>query len=277
MAIMMLGTGLRWVWVSLVPGALSAGLLGLVLVIYTRWRPDARLAAFGSAGAYLIVYTHIGASLSYALVATNLPLLDAQFDAIDQAMSLDWTGYLTWTVQYPAWATALRWMYFSSLLQTILVVFVLVHTNHLQRLRAFLLLFVMTSLVVVVLSGLLPAVGAIAYLAPPPALRGGIGLDAGTWHLDQFTALRDGRLNLIDFRRIQGLVTFPSFHSALAVICAWGFWAVPWWRWPMAALCVGILLATPLLGGHYFVDVWAGVLIAWIGVACVHRWINVRT
>jgi len=64
------------------------------------------------------------------------------------------------------------------------------------------------------------------------------------------------------FSKVQGLaafITFPSFHAAAAVLALWALWSV-WWLRPLALIAnVSMLLATPLVGGHYFVDVIAGV------------------
>jgi membrane-associated phospholipid phosphatase len=51
------------------------------------------------------------------------------------------------------------------------------------------------------------------------------------------------------------------------VLALWGFWGV-WWLRPFALIAyVGMLLATPLVGGHYFVDVFAGAAVAFLAIA----------
>ena len=62
--------------------------------------------------------------------------------------------------------------------------------------------------------------------------------------------------------KLTGIVTFPSFHAATAALYLWAFWPVRWFR-PVAVVAnVGMLLATPLGGGHYFIDVFAGIAVA---------------
>ena len=66
---------------------------------------------------------------------------------------------------------------------------------------------------------------------------------------------------------LTGVVPFPSFHAATAVIYLWALWAV-WWMRPVAIVAnIGMLLATPYIGGHYFVDVFAGIGIAVTAIA----------
>ena len=70
---------------------------------------------------------------------------------------------------------------------------------------------------------------------------------------------------------------FPSFHMALAILFTWGFWRIPVARWIALALNVAMAAATPLSGGHYFVDLIAGAVVALVciaGVSWAHRIID---
>ncbi|MEI7609953.1 MAG: phosphatase PAP2 family protein, partial [Rhodospirillaceae bacterium] len=58
-----------------------------------------------------------------------------------------------------------------------------------------------------------------------------------------------------------GIVTFPSFHSALAVLLVWAARGLGRMIIPVAALNAVVLAVTPIYGGHYFVDVIAGITI----------------
>jgi membrane-associated phospholipid phosphatase len=52
-----------------------------------------------------------------------------------------------------------------------------------------------------------------------------------------------------------------------AVLALWALWCV-WWLRPLALIAnVSMLLATPLVGGHYFVDVIAGVGLSVLAIA----------
>lgn len=257
---------------SAVPGFAVVTGLFVLYWIYAYARPDLRLATLGAGSAVLIAYTHVGAALSYAMTALDWPLLDPQFAALDRHIGFNWVGYLSWTAAHPSIARGLRAAYFSSMYQTAAVIVALALLGQIQRLIAFLWLFILTSATVIVLSGLLPAAGAFVYHEPAAALRAVVGLDAGVWHLDQFEALRRGSLTVIDFSKLEGLVTFPSFHTALAMICAWGFWTVRCARWPMAALSAVIIASTPSIGGHYLIDVIGGAALTVVAILLVNRY-----
>ena len=86
--------------------------------------------------------------------------------------------------------------------------------------------------------------------------------------------VRNGSLRELDMLQLGGIVTFPSFHAATAVLYLWALWDVRWIR-PIAVLAnVAMLLATPLVGGHYFVDVFAGIAVAAASITAARQIAN---
>jgi membrane-associated phospholipid phosphatase len=125
---------------------------------------------------------------------------------------------------------------------------------------------VMTSLVTIVVAVLLLAAGAYAYHAPEPALFNNLNPNAGLWHIEHYHGLRNGSYRLIELGQMQGLVTFPSFHTCFAITLAWCFRDFRW-LFPIAIVVCGAVLVSMLTeGGHYLVDVLAGIVIA---IACI--------
>ena len=86
-------------------------------------------------------------------------------------------------------------------------------------------------------------------------------------------ALRDGTFAELRLSSMQGIITFPSYHAGLSLVSLWGFWAsrMAWLRWPGMTLAALTIAATPVDGGHYLVDVLAGVAIAAVSVAAAVR------
>jgi membrane-associated phospholipid phosphatase len=166
----------------------------------------------------------------------------------------------------------LRAAYAASMPQLLLVLLVLATTRQLARLADFLALFTVTSLATVVTASLLPAAGAFVHFDPPAALRANVGADAGIWHLAHFEALRSGAMRAIDPGTIEGLVTFPSFRAALAVITAWALVRTRWLALPGLCLNGLVIASTVPVGGHYFVDVLAGMAIAGAAIGALAAW-----
>jgi membrane-associated phospholipid phosphatase len=64
----------------------------------------------------------------------------------------------------------------------------------------------------------------------------------------------------------KGLIGFPSYHAALAVIVTWYVRELPVLRWLLLGVNAFVLVATPIQGGHHVIDVVAGIGVAALSV-----------
>jgi membrane-associated phospholipid phosphatase len=81
-------------------------------------------------------------------------------------------------------------------------------------------------------------------------------------------ALRDKTLGTIDFEAVNGIISFPSMHAAVAIIVPY---TLRWNRWifePIAVLDSVMLASAVPSGNHYLADVIAGVAVAVLAIAC---------
>jgi hypothetical protein len=237
---------------------------------YGKWRDAPHIRMMCGAGIcsmfFFVIYTATIVVLSYLVVSLNFPLYDRELAQWDAAIGFDWKAFLAWVNAHPYTGKMLIWAYHSSVVQLVLVILLLSITMKISRLQEFCDLYVMTSLVVVVLNGLFPAAGAYAYHAPEPTLFNNLNPSAGLWHIEHFEGLRNGSFRLIQLGQMQGLVTFPSFHTCFAMTLAWCFRDFRW-LFPIAILVNGAVLVSTLSeGGHYLVDVLAGIVIT---IACI--------
>jgi membrane-associated phospholipid phosphatase len=79
--------------------------------------------------------------------------------------------------------------------------------------------------------------------------------------------IRSGEWAALDFSHVEGIVTFPSFHTTLAILL---MYAVRNHRWALAVLVplnMLLIVATLSVGGHYLVDLPAGGAVAIISIA----------
>lgn len=261
------------------PLAMASGiaLLAAVYGVYTCFRRDDRIASLAASIILIACFTHAGGACTYAVASLGLPLADHYFAAIDAVFGFDWLRYFAWSASSPLIAGVLRFAYDSSLAQIIGACIALAMTRRIERLTGFLWLFILTGSAVTILSALLPAVGAVVFHDPPQSVRLAIGMDAGVWHLQQFHGLRDGSLRVIDFSKMEGIVTFPSFHTSLAIMCIWAFWPFRLLKWPILLLNSIVIAATPSIGGHYLIDTIAGGLAAWLAIYVLPAVLGRRT
>lgn len=219
----------------------------------------------------MVALTTAVAILSYLAVSTNLPLQDARYAAMDRAMGFNWLGFLAFVNDRPWLARCLTAAYHTSLIQIFAVLGLLSLLQRTQDLADFIAIFAVTSGVVIVVSALVPAAGAVLHYNPEASLRTSFQAIAGRWHWDDFTALRDGRYSLISLAQIEGLVTFPSFHTVMAIMTTYAVRSLMLVFWPVALLNFVVVVSTLPEGGHYLIDVIAGGLIALAAIAVVAR------
>jgi membrane-associated phospholipid phosphatase len=259
-------------WRTFLAPAAVASVFGLAAFFYTRMRPDQRLASALGCTAQLIAFAAVAAPLSYLAAALNFPLRDGLFDAADRALGFDWASLLAWMNARSSLFAILDLAYASFLPQAAVTVLCLSFCDQALRLRTFMLAFVVTTLITIVISGVLPAYG--VWMHHGLQAEAGSILPASHTSWAAFGALRDGTLRLLVASGSEGIITFPSLHAALGVIFLLALWRVPLVRWAGVVVNVLMIAATPIDGSHYLVDVIAGVaiaLICWFGAGAFAR------
>jgi hypothetical protein len=226
-------------------------------------RRDPQVMFVLGATAQIVLITIIMTPLTYVAASTNLPMQDDNLLAIDRALGLDWEAYATTVNAHPVLASWLSYGYSMIRWPIFAIPAVLAAAARYHRLQEFTMAFALALIVTTILSGLVPAVGAYEQVGiHMPALAD----IAARPFLDEtrslFDQVRDGTLRELNILGLAGLVTFPSFHAASAVLYAWALWPVRWIR-PFVILANGAMLAsTPIDGGHYFIDLAAGMAVA---------------
>lgn len=242
---------------AVLPGIGLAVLAGAMVV--GRSRGNARLEAGATAFLQMTLFTILGVVLTYLLAARAGPLWDSELAAADARLGLDWPVIFAAADRLPSPLLAVAGTAYHSLVaQMVLCILVLAGTGRLERLRVMTAAAILAGVVTVLVSGLVSAVGNLFDPDRYAALWPSVAWQERTlvW------ALRDGALRQVDLSHMTGIVSFPSYHATLPVILVWGLYPLKRLRVP-AAVWAGITIAaTPLFGGHYVVDVLAGLLLA---------------
>jgi membrane-associated phospholipid phosphatase len=84
--------------------------------------------------------------------------------------------------------------------------------------------------------------------------------NSGVYHLADLYELRSTGHFVIDPFRLQGVVTFPSFHVAMAAMTVAAWRDDRRLRWWMLYFNLVVILSTVPIGGHYLIDLPAGLL-----------------
>lgn len=249
--------------------AISTALLAIGAWFYRSFRNEKRLGAILSSTAHIIAFAAVAAPLSYIAAASCFPLQDATLEAWDRHLGIDWTAWLTFVSSRPGLQQLLSFAYASFALQTVTTVLVLGIAGQLARLSTFIVAFFGTTLLIIAASAIWPAAGPWLFLDIRPAVANGF-LPASSTSWPVFLGLRDGTLHTVYGLHSEGIITFPSLHAALGVLFPAALWRVSRIRWVALALNSLLLIATPVYGSHYVVDVVAGIVVAaacWIATA----------
>ncbi len=231
--------------------------------VYTKVRPRPAIASLAGMFADIIGFSCVSAILSYLVVALRFPLVDNSLVMIDNMLHLDWISYYNWYRASPYIITLLmKLSYFSLMIQIIslpiLFNFLSLYKSPetVSRSRFLLNGFAATALVSIILSGLFPAVSAFVWYQ----------VELKTAYIADFEGLYNGSKTIIDLSKLQGIITFPSFHAALAVVLTCSTYGIWYLFVPVLLINIINLLSTSVVGGHYFIDIFAGMAIATIWI-----------
>jgi hypothetical protein len=263
------------VWGSALTPAAFAALLQAMAWFYTRWRPNRSIVTMIVGLQQMILFTALGASLSYMVAAQGGIMWDSRFQSWDRAIGFDWRTYLDWVNARPGVGAILSFAYSSLIPQMILIILALGFTRRERALRITLFAAMLTGLITIVISGFMPAMSNFVALKLQPQDYANLHPAAAFVHVQDIEALRSGALRTLSIQSFQGIITFPSYHAGLAAAFAYGYTNMRWMKWPGLILAGLTIIATPIDGGHYLVDVMAGISIAAISILVAQRSVGV--
>jgi membrane-associated phospholipid phosphatase len=233
--------------------------LTVLFVICRRWRTfpriTDRLAHLLRTIITLVLFGNAATILSFILTGIlPLPAWDGALATADHALGLNWLDMYQWLTRHPVIEASARTIYMSLGQELVILLFALELLGHHNQARAFLRWFMVSGIATLGIGILMPAAGAFVYYHLPVA--------STTAYVSQWADLRNGTLRVFNLSDAQGLVVFPSFHATLAVLCACAATPLRILRYPLLALNLLVILSSPAMGGHYFIDIIAGIILA---------------
>ncbi|WP_144108162.1 phosphatase PAP2 family protein [Paraburkholderia sp. BCC1886] len=209
----------------------------------------------------LICFSTCIAILSYLCVTLDAPLVDGGLVRFDRTIGFDWLAMYQWVQAHRYCLAILSFAYESGRWQLLFIPCILGLFGRSEDISEFLSLFMVSSVLLLVVSAPFPAASAFVHFhvtAPNTVST-----------VSDFAILRDGSMRVFDLTGMQGLVSMPSFHTTLAVIFTYSLRRLPRFFWCAAVLNTVMLVSTPTQGGHYLADVFAGLLLSAITIVCV--------
>ena len=189
-----------------------------------------------------------------------LPFNDATYARMDAALGFSWPHWALFLKAHPLLDTPLSFAYYAFIPQYFLVYFVLAMLNDRQRAAEFFWSANLAGVIICLVSGLIPAMGAAAYFLHA----------SESWTRDLLAARQYGPTTFV-LAHIAGIAQMPSYHGAMAGLLIWSSRRTGLFGWAVAALNLTMLAGTPFEGSHYLVDVLAGLGIVGATMYAVHR------
>lgn len=252
----------------------------LVVVAYGHRLAKGELAdpklvfSLGTIGQVILTCAIVG-PLSYVAGKLNWPLQDDALLAIDRALGLDPEAIARYVNDHPWLADCLARGYGLIKWPLLGIPVVLTLTARHVRLQVFMLAMSLALAVTIAISAVVPAIGTYYGLQLPAAHFPEINTAVYAGQLRDILALRDGSLHELGLFFLSGIVSFPSFHTASAVLYMWALWPVRGIGGIAAALNLLMIAATPAIGAHYLIDVAGGIAVAaaaiWVTTFYVQR------
>jgi hypothetical protein len=256
--------GLRATGLSLAPGMLLATVMAVAALlaltaVYTRLRPEPRIAGLSHMAAVTLTFSAVTMVLSYVTVALKRPLIDSYLVSADRALGLDWPAVHTWVLAHPLFRDVLVLGYYTLVSQLILLLVVLNYLGDVARGWELQWLFMTACLGCLIFSALWPAAGAFGHFHA----------EADSRYVHAFISTRDGSLKVIGAEPVQGIIQFPSLHAALGIVYTYAARGIRYLFPLFVAVNVVLVVATVPVGGHHFADLWAGIALALATIAAV--------
>jgi hypothetical protein len=212
-----------------------------------------------------LAFADLGHIVSY--LSRSQPFWDELLANGDAAFGFDWVAMLRWANDHPVLTALAYGIYMSAGFQSVIAPILLAGLGRYRALQVSTIALLLTLIVTYGIAWLLPALGTYEFYGIEPSQHPNITVRVASLHVPEIIGVRDGSILNISRLAPTGLITFPSFHAANAVLLAWALWHVPCLRYPGLVLNGLMLLVTPLHGSHFLVDVLAGGLNAVVAIA----------
>lgn len=225
-------------------------------------------------GFALVALLSLGGQIASAAVAVgNAPLIDPWLAAADRVIApgWDWSAMVATLGQHPRLHVALTYAYASLSWQPVLFFAVGLRLGTVRKNADFVGAYAIALLLCVLPFHWLPALGPYPYYGIAAQDVPGALIRLAWEAPEKLILLRSGAVDAIGTTLLSGLICIPSFHAAGAVLMATAFWDMAWLRWPMLALNLVMFAAAGPIGGHYYVDLLAGGLVAVLAVVVARR------
>jgi hypothetical protein len=228
-----------------VPCVVLATMFGLRLFAYRRGSLMAEYLALTLCMALVFKV------FSYLCMAASGPLVDRQLLAIDRALGFDWLAGWHFLAAHTYLTKALGWLYNSLTNQALYMCLLLGLMTRVTALREIFWIIFLSAIVTNLFAIILPAYGPFEIFH----------LSSYGSFLPDMKHLKSGGVMEFKLSDLTGVICFPSFHTVMALGYAYSLRRTGIIGYTIAIANTVMLLGVPFLGGHYVIDMIAGIAV----------------
>lgn len=244
-----------WTWF-----AAAVAFCVLVSFVYRELRPAPPIARLASYAALWIVFTAVGCIFTYLAASVSRPLVDGYLTSFDHFLGFDWIGWSSDVHRYILLSVVLRAAYDSLGLQIVVSIIILSFRPGPDRNAELLLGAILSLTLTAVISAIWPTLG------PWTPFNDQYASSDDLLNARDVLTMRAGGSASFALARLRGIVTFPSYHTVLAILLAYAHRGR--WSFPVFLVINCLMIASiPSEGGHYLSDVLAGAGLAIVAIA----------
>jgi membrane-associated phospholipid phosphatase len=236
----------------------------LVVAGYCHWARHYKLREGTLLVAWACLLINILFFPSYVAARTAEPFHDAFLAHVDQIFGVNVGLLFGWMQSHPHVDEFFIRCYGLLGIMVFAAAVVPAMAGKLKASKEFLITTLVAAIFAAVVFAVFPALGpwtAYGFRPHPNQL----------WYVQELDSLRQSGPVTVHPESSCGLITFPSFHVALAVLATRALWCFRWVR-PVALLtCLLICISTMTTGWHYLSDGIGGVLTVALSVLLVRR------
>ncbi len=196
--------------------------------------------------------------MSLAALGWQMPTVDNVLAAADRALGLDSVAWTAAVAGVPLLAKVCGLVYVISVGAVFGATIILTLLKRTDRVTELSFLFVATIILCAVIGIVFPAYGPFTHLKMNAAIVHALPQGAGTFYMPMMQLYRSGAVRVVDFTRLMGVITFPSFHACMALMVTYAFRGMARYFWPIAAFNLLVGASIVPIGGHYVIDILGG-------------------
>lgn len=217
-----------------------------------------------------IAMSIVGAAL--ALLGTRSPAPIADFWLLGADEVFPWTAVeiVRSSTAWPDWTLRfLRFVYEKTGHFLLITLIALAMSNREARAWRMFVVWSGSMVAVSLLAFSAPALGCFVHLSDADV--GHLPGKAGRYAMEAFNNFRFAADPTLSITHVNGVITFPSFHTVCALLIAQAWHGVRWLGLPTKLLTGAIIFSCVPMGGHYLIDLAAGAAVWWAVTWFVRR------